>query len=168
MTSHLRLAAAAGAAALALAACGDDADDGAASAPSAADMETVTETTDALESERPQPWTGVEESGEAELRFTTWMGNPECYGIRYEAEEDEDEVAVALITGVLPDSPEVCTTEVVEAEITVPLEEPLGDREVVELEDLDIEDSRVDAEYPEQDDENDDTEVQDPAEADQP
>lgn len=166
MTSRLTLTAAAGAAALLLVACGDDNDD-AAGGNGAAEGETVTETTDTLESERPQPWTEYEELSDTELQFTTWMGTPTCYGIRYQVEETEEEVSVGLITGVLPEAPENCTAEAVEAEITVELEEPLGDREVTELEDLDIEDSRTDADYPDQD-EDDGADVADPAEVEEP
>lgn len=45
---------------------------------------------------------------------------------------------MAIITGWRADAADVCTEEALAIAITVDLEEPLGDREVVELEDPEL------------------------------
>lgn len=72
------------------------------------------------------------------LRFLATSGNQACYGQRYQVEETAEEVAVAIIVGNRPDGAEVCTQEAIFIAVPVELEEPLGDRDVVELEDPEL------------------------------
>lgn len=98
------------------------------------DAELVEEMT----SEVSGAWMEYEVLSETQLRFLSWSGNQACYGQRYELQETAEEVAVAIITGWRADAAEVCTEEALAIAITVDLEEPLGDREVVELEDPEL------------------------------
>lgn len=100
--------------------------------------DTDVEPAEELENEHVAGWHDYEVTSEDEIRFFTTTGNLNCYGLRYEVEESDDEVAVAIIGGRLPDAPEVCTMEAVFVGLPVELDEPLGDRELVELEDPDL------------------------------
>lgn len=77
-------------------------------------------------------WGDYEEVDETTLRMYVFMGNPNCYGLQYEVDEREEEVAVAVISGNLPGVDE-CTDDGHLAAIDVELGEPLDDREVVDL-----------------------------------
>lgn len=92
-----------------------------------------------LEDEQHGEWTDWEQVSDTELRFLFWTGNQSCYGQRYEVHESADQVAVDIITGLRPDGAEMCTQEALSEALTVTLEEPLGDREVVPLQDADLE-----------------------------
>ena len=78
-------------------------------------------------------WEDYEVVSETELRFLATSGNQACYGQRYQTAESEDEVAVAIITGQREDGAEICTQEAVFIAVPVQLDEPLGERDVVEL-----------------------------------
>lgn len=88
--------------------------------------------------ERSAGWEDYEIVSETELRFLTTSGNQACYGQRYQIEETEDEVALAIITGQRKEGAEVCTQEAIFIAVPVELDEPLGDRDVVELEDPEL------------------------------
>lgn len=66
------------------------------------------------------------------LRFYVFMGNPNCYGLQYEVEETDDEVAVAVISG-MREGVDVCTADGFFGALDVELDEPVGDRDVVDL-----------------------------------
>lgn len=67
-----------------------------------------------------------------ELTLFYYSGVEECYGLDHiEVREDRRTVAVTIFEGRLP-SAEVCTEVAVEARSIVTLEEPLGDRKVVD------------------------------------
>lgn len=83
-------------------------------------------------------WEDYEVVSETELRFLTTSGNQACYGQRYEVQETQEEVAVAIIIGNRPDGGANCTQEVIFIAVPVELDEPLGDRDVVELEDPEL------------------------------
>ena len=90
--------------------------------------------------ERSVAWEDYEVLSETELRFSTTSGNQACYGQRYQVEETADEVAVAIIVGNRPDREEICTQEAIFIAVPVELEQPLGNREVVELKDPELND----------------------------
>ncbi|GAA4827251.1 hypothetical protein GCM10023354_01120 [Garicola koreensis] len=85
-------------------------------------------------------WEDYEVVSETELRFLTTSGNQACYGQRYEVQETQEEVAVAIIIGNRPDGGAICTQEAILIAVPVELDEPLGDRDVVELEDPELND----------------------------
>ncbi|MCH8572194.1 hypothetical protein LSI54_12625 [Nesterenkonia sp. AY15] len=66
------------------------------------------------------------------LRFHFYMGNFDCDGLQSRVEETEDEIAVAVITGTR-EGGDGCSEEAVFGAIDVELENPVGDREVVDL-----------------------------------
>ena len=88
--------------------------------------------------ERSAGWEDYEIVSETELRFLVTSGNQSCYGQRYQIEETEDEVAVAIIIGQRKEGAEICTQEAVFVAVPVELEEPLDQREVVGLQDPDL------------------------------
>lgn len=117
----------------------EDADDeGAGELP---EMEaTEIEQSPEMIEETQATWDEYEEISETQLRLELFSGNPTCYGVRTVVEEDEDEVRIAAITGTLPEAEDqACTQEALYVSVDVELEEPLGDREVVQLEDVDLE-----------------------------
>ncbi|EOM77646.1 hypothetical protein DW322_08100 [Rhodococcus rhodnii] len=61
-----------------------------------------------------------------------YTGTPECSGAYTTTEETDSEVRVTLHTGTLPEAQDkACILVAVFATLTVPLEQPLGDRSVV-------------------------------------
>ncbi|GAB3188107.1 hypothetical protein [Nesterenkonia suensis] len=84
-------------------------------------------------------WEDYEELSETELEVKFYSGNPSCYGVRSVVEEDAEEVRIATISGRLPEAgDQPCTQEALYVSVVVELEDPLGDREVVELQDVDL------------------------------
>lgn len=73
-----------------------------------------------------------EEVDDDVLRFHFYMGNFDCNGLQYRAEETDDEVAVAVISGTR-EGVDGCSEEAVYEAIDVELDEPVSDREVVDL-----------------------------------
>ena len=96
------------------------------------------EVVDEMVHERSAGWEDYEVVSETELRFLATSGNQACYGQRYQVEETAEEVAVAIIVGNRPDGAEICTQEAIFIAVPVELEEPLEDRDVVELEDPEL------------------------------
>ncbi|GAB3177119.1 hypothetical protein GCM10027060_00910 [Nesterenkonia halophila] len=82
------------------------------------------------EGERPRQAT--------ELEFLLVSGNENCFGVRAEVEEDAQTVRVATIRGVLQDTLDACTAEGRMVSLVVELEQPLGDREVVPMEEENV------------------------------
>lgn len=80
-------------------------------------------------------WGDSEEIDDDVLRFHLYMGNFDCNGLQYRVEETEDEVAVAVITGTR-EGVDGCSEEAVLGAIDVELDDPVGDREVVDLSQL--------------------------------
>lgn len=83
-------------------------------------------------------WEDYEVISETELRFLSTSGNQACYGQRYQVEETAEEVAVAVIVGTRPDGAQICTQEAIFIAVPVELGDPLGERDVVELEDPEL------------------------------
>jgi hypothetical protein len=66
------------------------------------------------------------------VTLTFWSGVEECYGLdRADVEEGPDEVVITLYTGRVPGD-HVCIEIAVQATTTVTLDEPLGDRTLVD------------------------------------
>lgn len=92
-----------------------------------------------LVGESQATWEGYEELSETELEIMFYSGNPSCYGVRSVVEEDAEEVRIATISGRLPEAEDQpCTQEALYVSLLVELEEPLGDRDVVELQEVDL------------------------------
>lgn len=92
----------------------------------------VQEPVEVLFSRHYVQWGDYEEVEEDVLRFYVVMGNFDCNGLQYRVQETEDEVAVAVITGTR-EGVDGCTEEAVLGAIDVELENPVGDRDVVDL-----------------------------------
>lgn len=73
------------------------------------------------------------------LEFLLISGSDNCYGVRSVVEEDEETVRVGTITGLLPETPQACTAEGRMVSLIVPLDEPLGEREVIPMDDEEVE-----------------------------
>lgn len=98
----------------------------------------VEETPELIE-EVQATWEAYEELSETELEVMFYSGNLSCYGVRTVVEEDAEEVRIATVSGRLPEAADQpCTQEALYVSVVVELEEPLGDREVVELPDVEL------------------------------
>lgn len=87
-----------------------------------------------LINERVAEWEDYQEVSETELEVRFMAGNPSCYGVRAEVVETEDEVRIATVSGTKPEAEDqACTQELLTTAVVVTLEEELGDREVTEL-----------------------------------
>ncbi|MGJ9374283.1 hypothetical protein [Nesterenkonia sp. CF4.4] len=124
---------------------GDSADGGGAGADGAGrdvapDMiPTPVQETQELVTEYLSSWQEYSTSSEMELQLAFYSGNPACYGVRSVVEEDDDEVRVATISGTLPDAVgSACTQEARYVSVVIELQEPLGEREVVPLTEVDL------------------------------
>lgn len=114
-----------------------DADDGETTLPEpeARQVEEAPE----LVGEVQATWEDYEEISETELEVMFYSGNLSCYGVRSVVEEDAEEVRIATVSGRLPEAEDQpCTQEAVYVSVVVELEEPLGDRDVVELQDVEL------------------------------
>lgn len=92
----------------------------------------VQEPVEVLFSRRYVEWGDYEEIEDDVLRFHFYMGNFACNGVQYRVEETEDEVALAVITGTR-EGVDGCSEEAVLGAVDVALDDPVGDREVVDL-----------------------------------
>jgi len=111
---------------------GNDTDSG----PSEPMPDPVEETPDMV-AERLSSWQDYTVVSDTELRFAFYSGNPACYGVRSVIQEDEDEVRVATISGTLREAVDsACTQEARYVSLTVELDQPLGERDVVHLEEV--------------------------------
>ena len=131
-------------------ACGDDGDDTATSddpttdAPDPGDTEPVDPGADAgpvaptpdLLDPRPTAIDSVAVVAGAEgdkLEVSFYNGIRECYGLdRVEVVEADESVTIGVFTGSLPPGDQVCI-DIAELQFTVvPLDAPLGDRQVID------------------------------------
>lgn len=69
------------------------------------------------------------------IRVEVPAGTERCYGLRSIVEEDGSTVRIAVMQGLLPDAPAACTMELRRASMLVRTAEPVGDREILPLED---------------------------------
>jgi|GEM_PF-5117257 len=65
-------------------------------------------------------------------------GSSRCYGSRAVLVENEDSIGIAVVTGTLPNGPEVCTLEAKMAHYVLHTQEPIGKREIVALESVEL------------------------------
>jgi len=91
-----------------------------------------------LTEEQVVEWQDAEVVDEYNIRLTFWMGNEHCFGVRPVVRETETEVAIAIITGRLPNAPEVCTAEARQASMVVQTKQPVRDREIVPMSSADL------------------------------
>jgi len=81
----------------------------------------------------PVPLDGWEQVGEDVLRLYVTSGPSRCHGAEVDLAENEDEIRVGVSVGVRASAGELaCAAVTVESIVDVPLESPVGDREVVD------------------------------------
>lgn len=112
-------------------------DDGGGGGP---EMEpTPVRETSELVSEHLSSWQEYSTPSETELQMAFYSGNPACYGVRAVVEETDSQVRVATISGTLPDAIDsACTQEARYVALVIELDEPLGEREVVPLTEVEL------------------------------
>lgn len=82
---------------------------------------------------RPLPFDSWNRSGDG-LRLHFTLGSPDCYGVHADVNETVQTVVVGLRTGELPPAAgRVCTMIAVFGTLEVPLQGPLGDRQVLSV-----------------------------------
>lgn len=118
----------------------DDEDAGHGDGGEAAEViPTPVEETSELVFEHLSTWDEYPSPSETELLLAFYSGNPACYGVRSVVEEDEAEVRVATISGTLPDAVgSACTQEARYVSVVIELEEPLGERELLPLSEVEL------------------------------
>ncbi|MGJ9405517.1 hypothetical protein ACHABQ_04220 [Nesterenkonia aurantiaca] len=95
--------------------------------------------TSELVSEHLSSWQEYSSASETELQVALYSGNPACYGVRSVVEETDTQVRVATISGTLPDAIDsACTQEARYVALVIELDEPLGEREVVQLTEVEL------------------------------
>lgn len=90
---------------------------------------------DDLMQERVVVWDTAEVIGETKIRVAFWAGTHRCFGSRYEVAETNQEIAITVIEGKLPDAPQVCSEEARLATLVVNTRQPVGERRIVPLPD---------------------------------
>lgn len=83
--------------------------------------------------EQPIAWDNAEEVSDTSIRVFFGAGNEHCYGVRSIVQETDTTVEIAVFEGNLPDAPDVCTMELRNTSLLIETEEPVGDRDIVEL-----------------------------------
>lgn len=95
--------------------------------------------TQQLVSEHLSSWQEYSSPSETELQMAFYSGNPACYGVRSVVEESAEEVRVATISGTLPDAVDsACTQEARYVSVVIELNQPLGDRAVLPLTEVEL------------------------------
>lgn len=69
---------------------------------------------------------------DATLRLYFIGGTDSCYGYRVDIQETDTQVAVRLVEGLIPGAPEACTMQAVYYTMIVTLQQPLGNRTVID------------------------------------
>ena len=77
-------------------------------------------------------WTLVENK-DNRIRVEFLTGSETCYDARYEIEENEQTVELAVIAGVKPNAPEFCTREARTGTFTILLKKPLEQRKLIPM-----------------------------------
>lgn len=76
-------------------------------------------------------WSPVDDGRAVAVQFTT--GTPTCYGVHATAQETADTVTIELTGGTLPEAVgRMCIMIAVEGTLAVPLQNPLGDRQLLD------------------------------------
>ena len=79
---------------------------------------------------RPDSWSRV--AGDRAVALNFYTGTPECYGVHATVAETADTVTVELRGGALPEaSGRACIMIAVSGTLNVPLQAPLGSRQVL-------------------------------------
>ncbi len=120
-------------------------DDGAAPSPSDGArvspdlMPDPIRETEEMVAEHLSSWQDYTVVSETELQLAFYTGNPACYGVRSVVAENDREVRVATISGTLLDATDsACTQEARSVSVVVELDQPLGDREVLPLTEVEL------------------------------
>jgi hypothetical protein len=121
-------------AAFVLAGCGAPAASATSSPPEVTNADGVTFTDNAsIVDPRPMPvesWSRVDNDRAVAVHFTS--GTPACNGVHATSQETADAVTVTLTGGSLPPvAGRMCIMLAVTGTLVVPLEGPLGDRQVL-------------------------------------
>lgn len=77
-------------------------------------------------------WDLVENKGNT-IRVEFTIGTETCFDARYEIEENEQTVELAVIAGVKPNAPEFCTREARTGSLSISLKQPLGKRKLIPM-----------------------------------
>ena len=91
-----------------------------------------------LTNERAVDWERHEIVDENSIRVFFTAGTSSCFGARAVVEETDTAVEIAVIEGTFPDAPGACTLEARGATILVETEQPVADRDVVQLADPEL------------------------------
>ncbi|WP_218220288.1 hypothetical protein [Nesterenkonia sp. Act20] len=111
--------------------------DGAAVSPDL--MPDPIQETEEMVAEHLSAWQDYTVVSETELQLAFYTGNPACYGVRSVLAENDQEVRVATISGTLLDATDsACTQEARYVSVTVELDGPLADREVLPLTEVEL------------------------------
>lgn len=82
----------------------------------------------------PLPVEGWSRHGDDTLAVHFTTGSPECFGVHATAQETPRAVTVELVGGSLPEpAGRACTMIAVSGSLDVPLQSPLGDRDVLSV-----------------------------------
>lgn len=82
---------------------------------------------------REHVWHRAEPVGERDIRVEFWGGIEECEGLDHvDVKERQDRVIITLFTGRVPQA-QVCIEIAVLKSTTITLEDPLGDRKIVDV-----------------------------------
>lgn len=120
-------------------------DDGAAPSPGAGAsvspdlMPDPVQETEEMVAEHLSAWQDSTVVSETELQLAFYTGNPACYGVRSVVEESDRKVRVATVSGTLLDAIDsACTQEARYVSVVVELDQPLADREVLPLTEVEL------------------------------
>ncbi|KUG58900.1 hypothetical protein [Nesterenkonia jeotgali] len=92
-----------------------------------------------LVSEHLSSWVDYTSPAPTQLQVAFYTGNPACYGVRAVVQEDAMEVRVATVSGTRSDAVNsACTQEARLVSLLLELEEPLGEREVQPLTEVEL------------------------------
>jgi hypothetical protein len=81
---------------------------------------------------RPQPWDSAAMLGPRTIQLSFYGGYRECFGLdRVELREQPDRVVISVFIGRKPEA-EVCIDIAEFQAVRVTLDEPVGDREIVD------------------------------------
>ncbi|GAA1149724.1 hypothetical protein GCM10009672_22660 [Nesterenkonia lutea] len=116
---------------------GDDPSGGGSVSPDL--MPAPLQETPEMVAEHLSAWQNYTVVSDTELQLSFYTGNPACYGVRSVVEEDEEVIRVATISGTLLDAVDsACTQEARHVSLIVELDEPVADREVVPLAEVEL------------------------------
>ncbi|MFP7696124.1 hypothetical protein [Trueperella sp. LYQ143] len=80
------------------------------------------------------PWQHSEIIDDHHVRIFFAVGSPRCFGARTILEETESAIRIAVVCGLIPDSPSACTLELLYVSALVHTQMPIGNRPILPLE----------------------------------